>query len=211
MNRKKQDDDIFDDTQTRASEADDDVDRKALAINGLVPYGSDRQTLKRDEQEENEAVYEHESDHDAHAPLEPGHELWKESRIQSQNGHLGEDLHQNVEHLAEIIQLQKLYTVCYWNLPIVEPEPHERHSEDDDGHGDEEDCSDDGIRVVGPETPGLEPPGIQAQAEKRNRQRDCGDSDGLQLVYSGLLWVAFAKSAGEYCDFWEVVSVSITR
>ena len=49
MNRKKQDDDIFDDTQSSTCEADDDVDRKALPINGFVPYGNNRQTLESNE------------------------------------------------------------------------------------------------------------------------------------------------------------------
>lgn len=74
----------------------------------------------------------HESDHDTYGPLEPGHELWKEPGIQRQDGNFGEDLHQNIEHLAGIVQLQQLDAVGYWYVPIMESKPHEGHSKDDD-------------------------------------------------------------------------------
>jgi len=73
-----------------------------------------------------QAVGEHEHNQSRDAPLKPTYEVCEAPLIQRQDRDLGDDLYQ-VQHLADVVKLEKFDTVLGRDDPIVEAETFERH------------------------------------------------------------------------------------
>lgn len=66
--------------------------------------------------------------------------------------------------------------------------------------------SDDGIRIIRPESSRLQPPRVKAQEEEHGRQHDSDDRSCLKFVDTRLFWICLAETASKSNHLYNWVS-----